>query len=110
MSGTLQFYRGTKISLTLTYTADGTPVPLDGKNVGFHIALKNDEKDFLNWFSDDGANSYGSILEITDEDAGEFAVAIEAEESALITFDNGRWYLTVDNEVFGRGILSVDYP
>lgn len=107
-------YRGITFSRSFTYKASGQPVNLSGKNIIFYIRQKNSTTNYLVLNSSNAPTPDGTGVTIISEPNGQFNIKVANEDTALISFDEGTWYIVLDDGVdpkrIGGGTISVLYP
>lgn len=85
-------YRSTFV-LTQPDGDDQIPLPLTNKILVFHLVRSGSVEDYLALSTEDDPNDNGSYLSITDELGGEAELHISDEETALMKFNEGNWWL-----------------
>lgn len=112
--GTLTFYRGVTINLSFTYKADGIGVNLSGQTVVFHIRKTGKRINFLDVSSEGSGTLLGSTLTITNVVGGTFTIHVTDEDTSLMKFDEGTWWITLESggnkKLIGRGAITVVVP
>jgi hypothetical protein len=113
---TFNFLQGVTFTRTFSYYTPGTPnVPVDLTNQSLRFEIA-DNDGFIKFTldTDDGANTNGSIFEITDAANGLYSLTITAEDTARITNPIGTWWIGLNNGVevrrTGHGPMTSARP
>lgn len=100
---TVTIYVGYKLNLPWEYqNPDGTGIDLTGKNVVFKLIFEN-----VTYVYTEVANSYGSVITMTDEVNGKFTLQITAAETATLEEVTGVWVLVIDDEIIYTDIAII---
>lgn len=113
-SADFTLYKGTTFRPTFKFKqSDGTPLPISGKIITFYI-VDSDGNSILT-VNSSSVTPNGSTILITDDPNGIVDILITDEETSLLSFTSGNWWVTLtylSGDVFlrGRGNIYLKEP